>query len=77
MDTSTPIHTYVISLYIHTTTTIYPESDVEYDTISFWDTTILRLGGTQSSVFARLMPPVQDRFRAPQSSPRAHAQQDC
>jgi hypothetical protein len=78
MDTSTPIHTYVISLYIHTTTTIYPESDVGYATISFQDTTILRWGGApQSSVFARLMPPVQDRLRAPQSGPRAQAQQDC
>jgi hypothetical protein len=63
--------------YIHTTTTIYPESDVGYATISFRDNTILRLGGTQSSVFARLTPPVQDRLRAPQSDPRAQAQQDC
>jgi hypothetical protein len=34
-------------------------------------------GAPQSSVFARLTPPVQDRLRAPQSSPRAQAQQDC
>jgi hypothetical protein len=46
MDTSTPIHTYVISLCIYTTTTIYPESDVGYATISFRDSTILHLGGT-------------------------------
>jgi hypothetical protein len=34
-------------------------------------------GAPQSSVFARLTPPVQDRLRAPQSGPRAQAQQDC
>jgi hypothetical protein len=34
-------------------------------------------GPPQSSVFARLTPPVQDRLRAPQSGPQAQAQQDC
>jgi hypothetical protein len=34
-------------------------------------------GAPQSSVFARLTPPVQDRLRAPQSGSRAQAQQDC
>jgi hypothetical protein len=34
-------------------------------------------GAPQTSVFNRLTPPVQDRLRAPQSGPRAQAQQDC
>jgi hypothetical protein len=34
-------------------------------------------GAPQSSVFDRLTPPIQDRLRAPQSGPRAQAQQDC
>jgi hypothetical protein len=46
-------------------------------TISIRDTIIPRLGAPQSSVFDRLAPPVQDRLRAPQSSQRAQAQQDC
>jgi hypothetical protein len=33
-------------------------------------------GAPQISVFDRLTPPVQDRLRAPQSGPRAQAQQD-
>jgi hypothetical protein len=37
--------TYAISIYIHTTT-IYPESNVEHATISIWDATVPRLGGT-------------------------------
>jgi hypothetical protein len=45
MDTSTPIFTYAISIYIHTTT-IYPEPNVEHATISIWDATVPRLGGT-------------------------------
>jgi hypothetical protein len=77
MDTSTPIHTYVISSYIHTTTTIYPESDVGYATISLRDTTILHLVGTPVICLCQVEPPVQDRLRAPQSGPRAQAQQDC
>jgi hypothetical protein len=51
MDTSTPMHTYVISLYIHTTTTIYPELDVGHATIYIRDTTIPRLGGTSIIYF--------------------------
>jgi hypothetical protein len=72
MDTSTSTYTHVMSLYIHTTATIYPESDV-----GCGDTTIPRLGAPQSSVFDRLTPPIQDRLRAPQSGPQAQAQQDC
>jgi hypothetical protein len=34
-------------------------------------------GAPRTSVFDRLTPPVQDRLRAPQSGPRAQAQQDC
>jgi hypothetical protein len=34
-------------------------------------------GAPQTSVFNRLTHPVQDRLRAPQSGPRAQAQQDC
>jgi hypothetical protein len=34
-------------------------------------------GAPQTSVFNRLTSPVQDRMRAPQSGPRAQAQQDC
>jgi hypothetical protein len=45
MDTSTPISTYAISIYIHTTT-ICPESHVEHAIISIWDATVPRLGGT-------------------------------
>jgi hypothetical protein len=37
----------------------------------------LACGVPQTSVFNRLTPPVQDRLRAPQSGPRAQAQQDC
>jgi hypothetical protein len=66
-----------MSLYIHTTATIYPKSDVGRATISIRDTTITRLGAPQSSVFDRLTPPVQDRMKAPQSGSRARAQQDC
>jgi hypothetical protein len=77
VDTSTSIYTHAISLYIHTATTIYPESDVEYTAISIRDTTIPHLGAPQSSVFDRLAPPVQDRLRAPQYGQRAQAQQDC
>jgi hypothetical protein len=77
VDTSTSTYTHVMSLYIHTTGTIYPESDVGRATIYIRDTTIPRLGAPQSSVFDRLTPPVQDRLRAPQSGPRAQAQQDC
>jgi hypothetical protein len=66
-----------MSLYIHTTATIYPESDVGRATISIRDTTIPRLGAPQSSVFDRLTPLVQDRLKAPQSGSRARAQQDC
>jgi hypothetical protein len=47
MDTSTPISTYSISIYIHTTT-IRPESHVEHATISIRDATLPRLGGTPS-----------------------------
>jgi hypothetical protein len=77
MDTSTSTYTHVMPLYIHTTATIYPESDVGRTAISIWDTTIPRIGAPQSSVFDRLTPTVQDRLRAPQSGPRAQAQQDC
>jgi hypothetical protein len=66
-----------MSLYTHTTATIYPEPDVGRATISIRDTTIPRLGAPQSYVFDRFTPPVQDRLRAPQSGPRAQAQQDC
>jgi hypothetical protein len=34
-------------------------------------------GAPQTSILDRLTPPVQDRLRAPQSGPRAQAQQDC
>jgi hypothetical protein len=34
-------------------------------------------GAPQSSVFDKLTPLVQDRLRAPQTDPRAQAQQDC
>jgi hypothetical protein len=76
MDTSTPISTYVISIYIRTAA-ISPESNVGYATISIWDATVPRLGGTQASVFNRLAPPVQDRLSATQSGHQAQAQQDC
>jgi hypothetical protein len=45
MDTSTPISTCAISIYIHATA-ICPESNVGYATISIWDATVPRLGGT-------------------------------
>jgi hypothetical protein len=35
------------------------------------------LGGTQTSVFDRLAPPVQDRLSAAQSGHQTQAQQDC
>jgi hypothetical protein len=55
-----------------------PKSNVGHTIISIWDTTVPRLGAPQTSVLDRLMMPlVQDRLRAPQSGPRAHAQQDC
>jgi hypothetical protein len=49
MDTSTPTSTYAISIYIHTTA-IRPESNVGHATISIWDGTVPRLGGTPSSI---------------------------
>jgi hypothetical protein len=45
MDTSTPIFTYAISIYIHTST-ICPKSNVGHAIISIWDATVPRLGGT-------------------------------
>jgi hypothetical protein len=45
MDTSTPISTYAISIHIHTST-ICPKSNVGHATISTWDATVPRLGGT-------------------------------
>jgi hypothetical protein len=45
-------------------------------TISIWDATVPRLGAPQTSVFNMLTSPVQDRLGAPQSGPRAQAQQD-
>jgi hypothetical protein len=77
MDTSTSIRTHAISLCVHTTTAICPESNVGYATISIRDTTIRRLGAPQSSVFDRLAPPVQDRLSAPQSDHQTQAHQDC
>jgi hypothetical protein len=47
MDTSTPISTYAISIYIRTAV-IRPESNVGYATISIWDAIVPRLGGTPS-----------------------------
>jgi hypothetical protein len=47
MDASTPISTYAISIYIHTTT-ICPESHVEHETISIWDATVPHLRGTRN-----------------------------
>jgi hypothetical protein len=76
MDTSTPMSTYVISIYIHTTT-ICPESHVEHATISIWDATVPRLGAPQTSIFNRLAPPVQDRLSTTQSGHQAQARQDC
>jgi hypothetical protein len=76
MDTSTPISTYAISIYIHIST-ICPKSNVGHTIIFIWDATLPRLGAPQTSVLDRLTPPVQDRLRAPQSGPRAQAQQDC
>jgi hypothetical protein len=40
-----PISTYAISIHIHTST-ICPKSNVGHATISIWDATIPRLGGT-------------------------------
>jgi hypothetical protein len=76
MDTSTTISIYAISIHIHTST-ICPKSNVGHATIPIWDATVPRLGAPQTSVFNRLTHPVQDRLRAPQSGPRAQAQQDC
>jgi hypothetical protein len=45
MDTSTPISTYAISIYIHTST-ICPKSNVGHAIISIWDAIVPRLGGT-------------------------------
>jgi hypothetical protein len=45
MDTSTHISTYDISIRIHTST-ICPKSNVGHATISTWDATVARLGGT-------------------------------
>jgi hypothetical protein len=45
MDTSTPISTYAISIRIHTST-ICHKSNVGHATISTWDATVPRLGGT-------------------------------
>ena len=76
MDTSTPISTYVISIHIHTFA-ICPKSNVGHATIPIWDAKYPAWGPPQTSVFNRLTPLVQDRLRAPQSGPRAQAQQDC
>jgi hypothetical protein len=76
MDTTTPISTYDVSIYIRTTV-IRPESNVGYATISIWDATVPRLGAPQASVFNRLAPPVQDRLSDTQSGHQAQAQQDC
>jgi hypothetical protein len=43
MDTSIPISTYAI--HVHTST-ICPKLNVGYATISIWDATVPRLGGT-------------------------------
>jgi hypothetical protein len=46
----------------------YPyKSNVGHAAISIWDATVPRLGGTQTSVFNRLAPPIQDRLSAAQS----------
>jgi hypothetical protein len=45
MDTSTPLFTYAISIHIFTST-ICPKSNVGHATISIWDATVPRLGGT-------------------------------
>jgi hypothetical protein len=45
MDTSTPISTCAISIYIHATA-ICPESNVGHATIPIWDAPVPRLGGT-------------------------------
>ena len=45
MDTSTTISIYAISIHIHTST-ICPKSNVGHATISIWDATVPRLGGT-------------------------------
>jgi hypothetical protein len=76
MDTSTSISTYAISIHIHTST-IRPKSNAGHATISIWDATVSRLGAPQTSIFNRLVPPVQDRLSAAQSGHRAQDQQDC
>jgi hypothetical protein len=76
MDTSTPIFTYAISIRIRTTT-IRPESNVGYATISIWDATVPRLGAPQAFVFNRLAPLVQDRLNVTQSGHQTQAQRDC
>jgi hypothetical protein len=45
MDTSTPLSTYAIFIHIYTST-IRPKSNVGHATISIWDATVPRLGGT-------------------------------
>jgi hypothetical protein len=66
-----------MSLYIHTTATIYPESDVGAPPYPFRIPQYPAWGAPQSSIFDRLTPSVQDRLKAPQSGSRAWAQQDC
>jgi hypothetical protein len=67
MDTSTPIPTCAISIYIHIIA-LRAQSNVGHATISIWDATIPHLGAPQTSVFDRLSPPVQDQLSATQSS---------
>jgi hypothetical protein len=50
MDTSTPLSIYAISIHI-LTSTICPKSNVRHATISVWDATVPRLGGTPNIRF--------------------------
>jgi hypothetical protein len=73
MGTSTPISTYTISIYIHTST-ICPKSNVGHATISIWDATVPRLGGTpniciQQVGTSSIRPIEHCSIRSPDASP--------
>jgi hypothetical protein len=73
MGTSTPISTYATSICIHTTT-IRHESHVEHATISIWDATVPRLGGTPNICIQQVVtfgtePIEHHSIRSPGTSP--------
>jgi hypothetical protein len=76
MDTSAPISTYDVSVYI-LTATLCPKSDIGYATISIWDATVLHSGAPQTFVSDRLAPLVQNQLSSSQTGHQAQVQQGC